>query len=91
MLDFFTHSPIDNMNERRALMRAARLLHERYGRDPDNHFAFIANIEPDRDPPLRPFQLNQLDGILLGRQLIAILEFKNYFQPIIGRQLSGPW
>ena len=86
-------SNIDEMNERRAICRLTRALKSsQYGRSPDNHFLFIGNIDPSQDPKLNAQgKLTQLDGLLLGQNFIAIVDFKNYFDPIEASQLDGKW
>jgi hypothetical protein len=86
---FYYHTPFsDDMNERRAFCRVARLLYERYGRTPTPYY-LIANIDPWQDMALKG--LTQLDALLIGPQLIAILEFKSCFAPFDGRDLNRPW
>lgn len=86
---FYYHTafPADT-NERRAFCRVARLLHERYGRDPADYF-LIANIDPRHDTALK--RLTQLDALLITPQSVAILDFKSCFAPFDGRDLEDPW
>lgn len=86
-------SNIDDMNERRAICRLARTLQlSDCGRSPDNHYLFIGNIDPSKDPKLQAQgHLTQLDGLLLGHNFIAIVDFKNYFDPIEANRLDGDW
>ena len=90
-VEFYIHTKMPNdMNERRAITRVARLLYERYHHSPDLYI-LIANIEPENDPLWENERLTQLDGMLLGPGFIAILEFKSYYQPIIVEQLEDTW
>lgn len=91
-VEFYIHNPyIDLQNERRAMCYVARQLYQRYHKS-DKHYILIANIDPDIDPEMKPIKgLSQLEGILIGPQSIAILEFKNYFDPIIARNLKDYW
>lgn len=86
-------SNIDDMNERRAICRLTRTLQSSdCGRSPDNHYIFIGNVDPSKDPNLRAQgHLTQLDGVLLGHNFIAIVDFKNYFDPIEANKLDGHW
>jgi len=81
----------DNMNERRALCRVARLLHQNLNSEDQGVWYLVANIDPANDPVLGKANLTQLDGLLLGPKVAAILEFKNYFDPIDGQRLRGRW
>ncbi len=91
-VQFFRHTPMpDDMNERRAIYRVARILHERFDGDKHTTITLIANIFPDPDPVLGLQQLTQLDALLLAPQFAAILEFKNYFDPIVAETLDGHW
>lgn len=86
---FYYHTPFPaDMNERRAFCRVARLLHERYGRDPADYF-LIANIDPRHDTALK--KLTQLDALLITPQSVAILDFKSCYAPFDGRDLQVPW
>lgn len=91
-IHFFRHTPMpDDMNERRAIYRVARILHERFAGDSDTTVTLIANIYPDPDPVLGLHHLTQLDALLLAPRFAAILEFKNYFDPIVGQSLHSNW
>lgn len=86
---FYIHTPFPaDMNERRAFCRVARLLYQRYGRDPTDYY-LIGNIDPWQDTALRG--LTQLDAMLISPQSVAILDFKSCFAPFDGRDLAGPW
>lgn len=91
-VEFYIHNPyIDLQNERRAMCYVARQLHQRYQKS-DKHYILIANIDPEIDPEmLKTKRISQLEGILIGPQSIAILEFKNYFDPIHARNLMNFW
>lgn len=86
-------SNIDEMNERRAICRLTRALQSsQCGRSQEHHFLFIGNIDPSQDPKLNAQgKLTQLDGLLLGQNFIAIVDFKNYFDPIEASKLDGKW
>ena len=77
-------------NERRAFCRIARLLHNRYGRTEANYY-LVANIEPKDDYSLQREHLTQLDALLLGPKLAAIIDFKSCYQPFDARNLEGEW
>ncbi len=84
---YHTHMP-DDMNERRAFCRVARLLYQAYGRATDTYF-LIANIEPKDDHALTG--LTQLDAMLFGPKFVAIIDFKSRFEPFDARDLQGEW
>lgn len=91
MISFYCHTPLpENLNERRALCHAARLLHKHQALT-GQHLTFIANISPDHDFKLAARQLPQLDALLLGQNFVAILELKSYFDPIEAKHLNGRW
>lgn len=88
-VEYYLHTPIlENLNEKRAFMRVAQLLQQRYGHS-TTPFTLIANVQPEANSPLAG--LPQLDAVLLGPQFIAFLEFKNYFDPIQAHYLDGKW
>jgi len=88
-VEFYLHTPmLDNLNEKRAFMRVAHLIHQQYGQS-STPFTLIANIQPEVTSPLK--NLPQLDALLLGPEFVAILEFKNYFAPIQANYLDGKW
>ena len=91
-VEFYVHTgQIEDMNERRAICRMARVLESVSTNLPDLYL-FIANIDPDKDSQLRAQgKLTQLDGLLLGPKAIAIVDFKNYFDPIEAKNLNGRW
>lgn len=91
-VEFYVHTgQIEDMNERRAICRMARVL-ESGSFNLQDLYLFIANIDPDKDPELREQgKLTQLDGLLLGPNVIAIVDFKNYFDPIETNDLNGKW
>lgn len=74
------------MNERRALCRLARLLDNHYRSAEAPAVALIANISPARTQ-----QLTQLDALLLTEKNVALIDFKNYPDPIDGRSEEGYW
>lgn len=90
-VEFYLHTPLDNTNERRALYRVARLLHARYGHADAPHFLLVGNIDPKHEPQWQAHPLTQLDGLLFGEQVTALLEFKNYPDPIDGELTGRPW
>lgn len=91
-IEFYLHTEMpEDMNERRALFRVARLLHQEYADSLRGHFALIGNIDPQQDRRFNRFSgLTQLDALLLGPRLAAIVEFKNYYDRIVGGE-RGPW
>ena len=83
-IHFFLHAGLpDKQPERLALFQVANLLAKAFQRESDT-YAFVGNIDPQQDQKLISINrsLNQLDGLLLGPNLISILEFKHYFNPI---------
>lgn len=88
---FYLHTPIEDLNERRALCRVARLLNHQYQGKNTPHVLLIGNIEPRRQPRWRSHLLTQLDGIILTEYGVALLEFKNYPDPIDGLDADRPW
>ncbi|MCA9957599.1 MAG: FHA domain-containing protein [Anaerolineales bacterium] len=91
-VEFFLHTPMpDDMNERRAICRVARLLDQKFQRS-SHHYFLVGNIDPTRKPiAQQQGNMTQLDGLLLGPKFVAILEFKNYFGRIEAGSLQGPW
>lgn len=88
-IEFYKHRDMpDDMNEKRAFFRVARLL-DRLFRNSDDHYLLIANVDTHQDSTMP--NLPQLDGVLLGTRLFANLEFKNYYDPILGRGPRGRW
>jgi hypothetical protein len=86
---FYIHTELPNDGkERLALYRTARALHNEY-RHANDLYILIANL--DRTNNLTRTDLTQLDALLLGPRFIAILEFKNCFEPIIAADLNKPW
>ena len=86
-VSFYLHTPLpDNLNERRALIQVTRLLYKQESAS-ESPYTLIANIDTQKNA----LQLPQLDALLLGPKFAAILEFKSYFDPIIGQHLTGNW
>ncbi len=91
-IQFFIHTPLpDDMNERRALVRAARLLYQQFAPRQDESWLLIANLDPTHDPAWQNLGLTQLDGLLLGQKAAVILECKNYYEPITAASLTSRW
>lgn len=93
-LHIYAHTPqIDEMNERRAICRMGHVLYNSHCRfSEDDHYLFIGNIDPTKDRRFDAFgKLTQLDGLLLGSNFIAIVEFKNYYDPIQVKKLEQRW
>ena len=82
---FYQHSPVEDVNERRALCKVARNL-KTYLDQTEEKFYLVANINPQGDSSLPP-ELTQLDGMLLGPNSVSILEFKTCYEPFDGRNL----
>ena len=88
-VSYYLHRPLPaEANEHRAVSRVARLLQRYYGPSKD-HYLFVANIEPHDDDRLH--QVTQLDGLLLGPELVAILEYKHCFEPVVANEASHLW
>lgn len=88
-INFYLHTPLpDTLNERRAIIQVARQLHKQVAAS-EQTYTLIANVSPDHDPKLGA--LPQLDALLLTPKFAALLEFKAYFDPIIGQSLNGKW
>jgi len=92
-LHIYAHkTDIEEMNERRAICRLAHVLHYSKCGIGEDDYLFIANIDPTKDHRIEKIgHLTQLDGLLLGPKSIAIVEFKNYFDPIEGKDLESKW
>lgn len=89
-IHFYKHCDMpDDMNEKRAFFRVARLLDQLYGRSQTDRFLLIANVDPQKDGALP--RLPQLDAVLLGSRLVAFLEFKSYYDPVIGPSATDTW
>ncbi|MCA9970821.1 MAG: FHA domain-containing protein [Anaerolineales bacterium] len=91
-VEFYVHAPMpDNSNERRAACRVARLLYQQY-RDSEDHLLLVVNVDPAQAAVAPPaHDLTQLDALLLGPNFVAILDFKNYFDPIESPSAHGAW
>ena len=90
-IKFYRHGPEPtDANELRAFCHVARLLYRQYGQA-DEDLILIANLQPDLDDRLAGQGLPQLDGLLLASDLVALLEFKSYFQPIRAQSKQGRW
>lgn len=88
-VEFYIHTDLPkDGKERLALYRTARALYDEY-KHTNELYILIANL--DRSGNLTRTDLNQLDALLLGPYFIAILEFKNCFEPIIADSLKTPW
>ncbi|MEM7331882.1 MAG: NERD domain-containing protein [Chloroflexota bacterium] len=93
-LHIYANNPnINDMNERRAICRVGHILQNSHCGDSEkDDYLFIGNIDGTKDPQFQKYgYLTQLDGLLLGPNFIAIIEFKNYFDPIIAENLDDPW
>ncbi len=78
-------------NETRAVFQIARLLTQAFPIGQDKPFSLICNIDPDQDPSLKTLGLPQLDALLIAPDFVAIIELKNYFDPIEGSSAKGAW
>lgn len=82
-IQFYTHTPLsDVIHERRALLALAHGLYKQVGETAEP-YTFIVNIDLNGLP--------QLDALLLAPGFAAICECKAYFDPIVGRHLTGKW
>ncbi|MBE2221373.1 MAG: FHA domain-containing protein [Anaerolineae bacterium] len=91
-VEFYIHTEnLEIQNERRAICYVARQLHQRY-QESSKHYLLVANINPNNDEEMKKMKkISQLEGILIGQHSIAILEFKNYFDPIHAKSLNSYW
>lgn len=83
---FYIHTPVEDMNERRALCRIARLLHEQYASTAMPAVAVIANVNPPREA-----YMTQVDCVIISEQCVALVDFKNYPAPFDGAHEHRPW
>ena len=80
---FYIHTPLpDVMHERRALFGLASALYRQVGAAAEP-YTLIVNLDVNGLP--------QLDALLLAPGFAAICECKAYFDPIVGRHLTGKW
>ena len=89
-IKFYIHTPMsDDMSERRAIFRIARLLSHHF---PHDDLLLIVNIDPQKTPNIQFRQvLPQLDALLLSPRFMATLDVKNAFDPIEATSLTDPW
>ena len=85
-ISFYFHTEVEDMNERRALYRVARLLDQRFRPKTAQHVALIANVKPKRTA-----QMTQLDALILAENTVALVEFKNNPDPFDGSDPDGYW
>lgn len=89
-VSYYLHTPLTEPNERRTIYRIVRLLQRQYAQS-STPVSLIINVDPEQTPSLKAYNLPQLDAILLNEKLVALLEFKNYHDPVIAETLRGNW
>lgn len=91
-VSYFLHTPLpDDSNEWRAVSRLSRLMQRHFAQDP-NPYSLIFNIEPDENIiTAEGKKLTQLDALLFGPKFVAIIEFKNCFEPVQAESLKSTW
>ncbi|MEM8862260.1 MAG: FHA domain-containing protein, partial [Chloroflexota bacterium] len=90
MIKFYIHTPIDDLNERRALVRMGRLLKQLLDSRAETYY-LVANISPDGIAAWKDRILPQLDAMLIGPDGVSLIEIKACPDPFDGSDLKGPW
>ena len=90
MIKFYIHTPIDDLNERRALVHMGRMLKQLLDSREETYY-LVANINPDGIEAWKDRILPQLDGMLIGPDGVSLIEIKACPDPFDGSDLKGAW
>ena len=90
-VQFYLHQPLNDPNERRALLRTARLLKRQFARSNRTWAILVGNIQPQLSAELARYKLPQLDGMVLTPHGVTLLEFKHVTEPVDARRMDRPW